>query len=149
VKIAVRIGCLLLGFLLCSAALAACNSGSSGHSTATATPSSAFQTTSKTSDNALVIRLSVSPSHLGENQFTVTVTDAGSGQAVTQAKVTLFNTMTTMYMGTDDLLMQSNGKGQYTASALFTMSGKWQVHVAVRTADNALHETTMFFTVAA
>lgn len=148
-KIAVRIVCLLLGFVLCAAALAACNSSSSGKTSATATPASGFQTTSKTSDGVLLIHMKLTPARLGENQFTITVTDSGNGQAVTQAKVTLFNTMTTMYMGTDDLPMQSDGKGQYTASALFTMSGKWQVHVAVRTADNALHETTVQFTVAA
>lgn len=148
-KIAVRIACLMFSLLLCAAFLGACNSSPAGKSSATATPASAFQTTSKTSDGALDIRLSVSPARLGENQFMVAATNASNGQIVTQAKVTLFNTMTTMYMGTDDLPMQSNGKGQFTASALITMSGKWQVHVAVRTANNALHETTMQFTVAA
>lgn len=147
-KIAVRLVCLLFGFLLCAAALAACSNPSSGQSSATATPSSAFQTTSKTSDGVLNIRLSISPARLGENQFTVTVTNASNGQIVSQAKVTLFNTMTTMYMGTDNLPMQSDGNGNYSASTLLVMSGKWQVHVAVRTADNALHETTMQFTVA-
>ena len=143
----VRIACLLLSLLLCAVFLAACNSSSSGQSSssATATPASAFQTTSKTSDGALNVHLSISPDHLGENQFAVTVTSASSGQAVTQANVTLFTTMLTMDMGTDNIPMQSDGKGHFTASGLLAMSGSWEIRVAVRTADNVLHEAKVQF----
>ena len=142
----VRIACLLLSLLLCATFLAACNSSSSGQSSATATPAAgAFQTTSKTSDGALNVQLSISPDRLGENQFTVTATSVSSGQAVTQANVTLFTTMLTMDMGTDNIPMQSDGKGHFTASGLLAMSGRWEIRVAVRTADNVLHEAKVQF----
>jgi copper transport protein len=149
VKIMVRIACLLLGLLLCAAFLAACNNSPSGQSSATATPASAFQTSSKTSDGALVVQMKITPAHLGENQFTVTATNASNGQTVTQANVTLFTTMLTMDMGTDNVPMQSDGKGHFTANGLLTMSGRWEVRVAVRTPDNVLHEAKVQFTVAA
>ena len=144
-----RIACLLVGLLLCAAFLAACNSSPSGQSSATATPASAFQTSSKTSDGALVVQMKITPAHLGENQFTVTATNASNGQAVTQANVTLFTTMLTMDMGTDNIPMQSDGKGHFTAIGLLTMSGRWEIRVAVRTPDNVLHEAKVQFTAAA
>lgn len=145
-KITVRIACLLLSLLLCAAFLAACNSSPSGKSSATATPASGFQTTSKTSDGALLVQMKITPARLGENQFTVTATNAINGQAVTQANVTLFTTMLTMDMGTDNIPMQSDGKGHFTADGLLSMSGKWEIRVAVRTADNVLHEAKVQFT---
>jgi len=148
-KIVVRIACLLIGLLLCAAFLAACNSPSAGQSSATATPASAFQTTSKTSDGALVVQMRITPDRLGENQFTVTATNASNGQPVTQAKVTLFTTMLTMDMGTDNIPMQSDGKGHFTASGLLVMSGRWEIRVAVRTADNVLHEAKVQLTASA
>ncbi len=135
---------LCISLFLCAALLAACSSSPSSQS-ATPTPS-AYQTTSKTSDGALVVHFSVTPDRLGTNQFTVTATEASNGQAVTRADVTLFTTMLTMNMGTDNIPMQSDGNGHFTASGLLSMSGSWQVRVAIRTVDHVLHEASVQFT---
>lgn len=94
----------------------------------------------------LDVHFTVSPDRLGTNQFTVTATEAGNGQAVTQASVTLFTTMLTMNMGTDNIPMQSDGNGRFTASGLLVMIGSWQVRIAIRTPDHVLHEASVQFT---
>lgn len=130
---------------LCAGFLAACGSSSTNGQAATPT-ASAFQTTSKTTDGALAVQFSVTPDQPGTNQFTVTATETNGGQPVTQANVTLFTTMLTMNMGTDNIPMQSDGKGHFTASGLLAMNGSWQIRVAIRTADHVLHETSVQFT---
>ncbi len=54
-----------------------------------------------------------------------------SKQPVTNAHVTLEGNMETMDMGTDHVEAKSQDNGTYLANVQFTMSGPWQVQVAI------------------
>jgi hypothetical protein len=117
---------------------AACGDTSSSSSTPTAQPK--LQRTFDTSDGKLHLQLTISPDQPGNNTFTVMVSDAKTGKAVSDAHVQLFTTMLDMAMGTDSADLQSSGNGQYTTQGQLSMSGDWQIGVQVRTSDSQVHK---------
>ncbi len=123
--------------------LAACGGGTPSSGTASA--STSFHTTTKTSDGLFQVQFSVTPDQLGTNTFTVKVADASSGKAATNVNARLSTTMLTMNMGTDVLPLQSNGQGKFSAQGELAMSGQWEIHILLRTPDNALHEAIVKF----
>src|SRR5438105_7226351 len=52
-------------------------------------------------------------------------------QPVSNARITLEDTMETMDMGTDTANARSQENGTYVATVQFTMSGPWQIRVIV------------------
>jgi hypothetical protein len=138
-----KIGGIALFLALGLVLLAACGGGSAAQSTS---GSSSFHTTTKTSDGMFQVQFSVSPDQSGTNTFTVSVTNASSGKPASNVNARLSTTMLTMDMGTDELALQSNGQGKFSAQGELAMSGKWEIHVLLRTPDNSLHEAIVKFT---
>lgn len=52
-------------------------------------------------------------------------------QLVDNARITLASSMETMDMGTDYATAQRQSNGSYQARVQFSMSGPWQLHVAI------------------
>jgi len=52
-------------------------------------------------------------------------------QLVNHARITLASSMETMDMGTDYATVQQQSDGSYQAQVQFSMSGPWQLHVAI------------------
>jgi copper transport protein len=46
-------------------------------------------------------------------------------------------------MGTDTINLLPDGKGHFSANGDFSMGGKWQIRVQLRTPDDTLHEATV------
>jgi copper transport protein len=95
--------------------------------------------TLKTSDNAFTVQLTISPNRFGPNVFTVTARDS-AGKVQSNIGVTLYTTMLDMDMGTDSLILQPDGKGNFTGNGDLDMAGNWGLRVQIRTVDNKLHE---------
>lgn len=123
--------------------LAACGSGSGG----TSPPQAATKKISvqaQTTDKLYAVTLTVSPDQLGANTFTVVV-NTTTHTPITNARVSLETTMTEMYMGTDTVTLQSNGKGSYSGTGNLDMDGQWSVRVVIHASDGTLHEATVLF----
>ncbi len=137
-------GLLLLVALL----LAACASGSSQQAAKqTPTPTKQLSVQAQTTDKLYAVTLTVSPAQLGANTFTVVV-HTSSNTLVTNARVLLETTMVEMYMGTDTVTLQSNGKGSYSGTGNLDMAGHWSIRVVIHAPDNTLHEATMLISTA-
>ncbi len=106
---------------------------------------SAFTTTTKTTDGKFKLTFNVTPNHFGANEFTVLVLDS-KGQPDTDVKVSLYNTMEDMDMGTRHLDLQPTDKGHFKGSDQLDMSGHWQVRIDVRTPEGISHATVNFTT---
>ncbi len=119
--------------------LAACSTAGSASSPSQPTTTPAFHSTLKTTDGKYVIQFSVNPNRLGLNNFTVGVEDAGSGKPASTMQVQLSTTMLDMDMGTDQIGLQSNGHGQYSAQGSLSMAGHWEIRILLRTPDAGLH----------
>jgi copper transport protein len=104
-----------------------------------AAPAKPYSSTLKTSDNAFVIQLIISPDKFGPNTFTVTAHDS-SGKVQSNIGVTIYTTSLAMDMGTDALNLQPDGKGNFTSNGDLDMPGLWQLRIQIRTPDNKLHE---------
>jgi len=103
-----------------------------------------FATTVKTTDGKFAVKLTVTPNQSGTNVFTVIVLDASTNTAVTESGVTLSATMPNMvWMGTDTIPLQPDGKGHFSATGDFSMGGTWQLRVQLRAPDGTLHEATV------
>jgi copper transport protein len=124
--------------------LAACSSGGVTQ-TPTPTESTAFHDTLKTTDGQFMLQLSVTPNRLGLNVFTVSVEDVSTGKPLSGVQVQLATTMLDMDMGTDRVVLQSKGNGQYSAQGTLSMEGHWQIRILLRTPDSALHEASVEF----
>ena len=116
--------------------LAACSTA--GSATAPPTATAAFHTTLKTRDGQFVVQFSVTPNRLGLNVFNVGVEDASSGKPAPKMLAQLSTTMLDMDMGTDQVEMQPNGHGQYSAT-----SGRSQWEVTGRFAFSCAHRTLL------
>jgi copper transport protein len=103
-----------------------------------------FATTLQTQDKAFTVKLSVSPNTFGTNVFTVSVLDK-KGAPTTNVGVSLYTTSLDMDMGTDEINLQPDGKGHFSANGDISMPGNWQVRVEIRTPDNTLHEGAVHF----
>lgn len=101
---------------------------------------SVYNSTVKTADNTFTVKLNVTPNRFGTNVFTATIIDNSTGKATPNVSVTLFTTMLDMDMGTDNVALQSNGKGSFSASGELAMGGNWEIRVAIHTLDGTLHE---------
>lgn len=125
--------------------LAACGGGSPTQQTST--PPKQINVHAQTTDKLYAVTLTVSPDQLGPNTFTVVV-DNTTHTPVTNARVSLETTMTDMYMGTDTVTLQSNGKGSYSGTGNLDMDGHWSVRVVIHAPDGSLHEATVLFSTA-
>jgi len=76
--------------------------------------------------------------------LTIQVLFNSSKQPVTNAHVTLASNMEMMDMATDSVEATSQGNGMYLASVQFTMSGPWQVQVAISTPGRTQADSAMF-----
>lgn len=139
--LATMLGLLMLLALL----LTACGSGSSQQvAQQTPTPAKKISVQAQTTDKLYTITLAVSPGQLGANTFTVIV-NTTAHTPVTNARVSLETTMLDMYMGTDTVTLQSNGKGGYSGTGNLDMDGHWSVRVVIHAPDGTLHEATILF----
>lgn len=128
---------LLMGLSACAA---------SGAPSPTGTASSGLHTTLTTTDGALLIRFTVTPNHVGLNQFTVDVQDARSKQPISHLQVQLLTTMLDMDMGTDTLPLQEQNNGIYSAQGDLSMSGRWKIGIELRGSGSTLHKAQVQFT---
>ena len=126
--------CGLLIMLSLSILLAACNS-----TAAAPTSGSGLSATQQTSDHKFQIKLSVTPNHIGLNNFIVTVTDQ-SGKPVSDVSVTLSLNSIDMVMSDEILYLLPDGNNHFTSQGGFMMPGHWTIRVLVKTPDNVLHE---------
>ena len=99
-----------------------------------------FSKTVLTRDGKFDATLEVNPNRFGTNVFTVSVVDSKTGKPVTNIGVVLYTTMLDMDMGTQDVVLQPDGKGHFSARGDLAMAGSWQIRIQIRTADNTLHE---------
>ncbi|MBI4316977.1 MAG: FixH family protein [Chloroflexi bacterium] len=98
------------------------------------TPNGAKEYVSSQKVGDLQVSLKVAPfppSGRSATSLEVTLTNA-SGQAVSDAQVSLDLTMPAMPMPPNHPAAQPQGDGRYTASARMGMSGEWWVTVAIR-----------------
>jgi copper transport protein len=138
-RLSTRMGSLLLiGIVVL---FAACSSAGSTPSPPTEAP--AFHTTLKTTDGQFVVQFSVTPNRLGLNVFTVGVEDASSGKPAPKMQTQLSTTMLDMDMGTDQVDLQPNVHGQYSAQGTLSMGGHWEIRILLRTPDATLHEASV------
>jgi len=138
-RLLTRMGSLLL--IVTVALLAACSSAGNTPSPPTAT--AAFHTIQKTTDGQFVVQFSVTPNRLGLNVFTVVVEDASGGKPAPKMQTQLSTTMLDMDMGTDQVDLQPNGHGQYSAQGTLSMGGHWEIRILLRTPDATLHEASV------
>ncbi len=106
----------------------------------TTNKTSVYNATAQTTDNTFTVKLNVTPNRFGTNVFTVTILANSTGKATTNVSATLFTTMLDMDMGTDNVALQSNSKGNFSASGELSMGGNWEIRVAIHTSDGTLHE---------
>ena len=133
--------------LLLALLLAACGSSSQSVAQQTPTPTKQISARAQTTDKLYAVILTISPGQLGANTFTVVVNNAAN-TPVTNARVSLETTMVEMYMGTDTVPLQSNGKGSYSGTGNLNMIGHWSIRVVIHAPDNTLHEATMLISTA-
>lgn len=124
-----------------SVLLVACNSASAD-TTIAPTPPSGLSATQQTSDHKFQVRLNVTPDHLGQNNFIVTVIDQ-SGKPVSDVSVTLILNSIDMVMSDEILYMLPDGDNHFTSQGGFMMAGHWSIRVQVKTQDNVMHECTV------
>ncbi len=98
--------------------------------------------TGLTSDGKFRVALTVSPNHFGANLFTVKVTNALSGASLSanEVGVTVYTTSLDMDMGTDNIDLQPDAKGGFSATQDLPMSGNWSIGVDLRTTDHQIHK---------
>jgi YtkA-like len=63
--------------------------------------------------------------------LTIQLLSSSTQQPITNAHVTLENTMVEMDMGIDSVEARAQGDGTYLAKVQFSMSGFWKVHAVI------------------
>jgi copper transport protein len=134
-----KIGGMLLFLALLGVLLAACSGGGNAQTQTTGTLS-AFHTMLRTSDGMFLIQFNVTPDRSGSNTFTVNVDDVSTGKPASNLYIQLSTTMLDMDMGTDQVDLQPNGRGQYKAAGELSMSGHWEIRILLHTPDATLHQ---------
>jgi copper transport protein len=84
--------------------------------------------------------LTIEPGTAGPNRFKLSLTEAGSGDALEGVSgVTLrFTSVSNPAVGESSLVMEDKGKGNFEASGSnVSVDGRWRVTVAVTTSDNS------------
>ena len=71
------------------------------------------------------------PSTTGPADLTLQIVHSATQQLVTNAHISLENNMESMDMGTDRVNASQQSNGTYLAHTQFSMSGIWQVRVAI------------------
>ncbi len=112
-----------------------------------ATNGQGYTTTARTTDGKYTIQLNINPNRFGLNRFTATVIDNSTRKQTSNVGVSLYTTMLDMYMGTDTVNLQPDGKGHFTALGDLSMPGNWEIRIEVRTPDNTVHEAIVKFAV--
>lgn len=111
--------------------------GSTGTSPTSQTGTSGKEFVSAQRVGDLQVKLRITPFppvNRNASSFEVTLANA-SGQAVSDAQVTLDLTMPAMPMPPNHPTAQAAGDGRYTASARMLMPGEWWVTVIIRQGD--------------
>ena len=67
-------------------------------------------------------------------------------QARQVKSISLSTTMLNMDMGTDTVVLSSDGSGHFRGTGSLSMTGDWQVRVLIRTQDDTLHIATFALT---
>ncbi|HLI88779.1 MAG TPA: FixH family protein [Ktedonobacteraceae bacterium] len=94
-------------------------------------PTAAVQT-AQAGPYQLTIRVDPNPPPITRPaSLSIQVVSSASQQLVTNARVTVESTMTTMDMGTDQTSAIVQNNGLYLAHVQFSMSGPWQVRILV------------------
>lgn len=128
--------------LICMCLLfTACNS--SGTPTQTPAQPTGFHVTAKTVDQQFVIQFSVTPNRLGLNTFTAQVENISSGTSTPGLQARLTTMMLDMDMGTDQVDLQPDGSGRYSAQGTLSMAGHWDIRILLRTPDGRLHQAAI------
>lgn len=83
--------------------------------------------------NGLLVSLAMNPyppTGTKSTDFDVTLADA-SGQAISDASISLDLTMPSMWMPPNQPVMESVGGGKYHTAGRFTMRGLWRIEVII------------------
>jgi hypothetical protein len=112
------------------------------------TPSaSPFHATVQTFDRVFTLTLTISPNRSGINRFTMQVIDR-AGKPAEHVVITLYTTMQDMFMGTDSVVLQTDGPGQFSATSnVLSMGGRWAIGITIQTADHVIHKAGVMFTI--
>lgn len=100
-----------------------------------------FHTTVQTLDGDFSITLDITPNRSGTNIFLMQVMSSHTNKPASHIMITLYTTMQDMAMGTDSVVLHSNGKGQFSATSnVLSMGGHWTIGIAIQTADHVVHK---------
>lgn len=126
------------GWLMLGIVLAACSStsaappGAQSSVAPSASPTpSFFQTNTRTSDGKFLVQLTITPNRFGPNLFIIGLRDASTGESVVDEHVQIFTTMLDMDMAKGVVILEPDGKGNYSSRSTFPMDGNWDVHIQV------------------
>jgi predicted small lipoprotein YifL len=144
-----RQGCIVLWsilLLLCVSALASCGATPP----ATIAPAQKLQPTQaaqpfhaavRTLDGDFTVSLAITPNRSGTNVFKVHVLDTHTDKPATHAKITLYTTMQDMPMGTDSILLHTDGRGLFSATGdNLSMGGHWAIGITLQLSDHSIHK---------
>lgn len=100
-----------------------------------------FHAMRKTLDGDFAVTLDITPNRSGTNIFRVRVMDTRTDKQVTQGKITLYTTMQDMPMGTDSIVLHTDGTGQFSATSdTLSMGGHWAIGITIQTSDQTIHK---------
>jgi putative copper export protein len=139
--------------LLCTGLLGVFSSTLQNTTTTTTAPappqprlvvSKPYTSTIETTDKQYKITLTIDPNRFGNNTFTTVVHDShGAVVNPNNIGVSLYVTMLDMDMGTQEINLQPDKKGNFSAQDALSMEGHWEFRVSIRTLDDKLHDATV------
>ena len=104
-------------------------------------PAGPFHTTVQTFDGDFTLTLDITPNHAGPNQFRLRVLDNSTHKMATHVVITLYTTMQDMPMGTDSVVLQAEGGGQFSATSdILSMGGHWALGITIQTTNHVIHK---------
>jgi len=75
--------------------------------------------------------------------------DNRTGEPAARVIITLYTTMQDMAMGTDSLVLHSDGNGQFSATSdNLSMAGHWAIGIAIQASDHTMHRAGVSFVTA-
>lgn len=100
-----------------------------------------FHATVQTFDKDFTITLDITPNRSGPNAFMAHVKDNRANKPAIHAHITLYTTMQDMAMGTDSIVLHSDGNGQFSATSnVLSMGGDWAIGITIQTPDHVIHK---------
>ena len=103
-----------------------------------------YTSTIETTDKQYKITLTIDPNRFGNNTFTTVVRDShGAVVNPNNIGVSLYVTMLDMDMGTQEINLQPDKKGNFSAQDELSMEGHWEFRISVRTLDDKLYDATV------